>query len=65
MKTLIAVILTVLIMLQIFFCGLVNAKTYWGYDIHGNIICDIEIYGFRFSYWQNNEHDFTIYEEAK
>lgn len=62
MRTFITVIATVLIMLQLFYCGLVNAKTYWGYDVYGNMLCDIEIYGFRFGYWQHNEFDYTIYK---
>lgn len=62
MKILATIILTILVMLQLFYYGLINAKTYWGYDVYGNMLCDIEIYGFRFGYWQNNEFDQTIYE---
>jgi hypothetical protein len=64
MKTITTVILTVLVMLQLVFYGLVNARTYWGYDVYGNLICDIEIYGFRFSYLQHNEYDYTNYKEV-
>jgi len=64
MKTVITIVLTILVMLQLFFYGLINAKTFWGHDVNGNMLCDIEIYGFRFNYWQYNEHDYTIYEEV-
>ena len=56
------VILTILIMLQLFFYGLVNAKLYWGYDIHGNMLCSIEIAGYRFNYTQHDINDYTIYK---
>lgn len=62
MKILTAIIITILVMLQLFFISLVNAKTYFGYDIHGNIMCDIEVAGFRFGYWQHNKNDYTLYE---
>ena len=61
-KILLAIISTILVMLQLLYYGLINAKTYWGYDIHDNMLCDIEVYGFRFNYWQHNENDYTIYK---
>ena len=44
------VILTVLIMLQLFYIGLVNAKVDSFNNGYGEIVAYIEIYGFRFNY---------------
>ena len=62
MRTIIAILATILIMLQLFFYCLCDAVVYWGYDIHGNMLCDIEVGGYRFNYTQHDINDHTIYK---
>lgn len=61
MKTATTILFTALVIFQLLFYGLINAKTYWGHDIYGNMLCSIEIYGCRFNYTQH-VNDYTIYK---
>lgn len=65
MKIIISIILTIIIMLQLFYYAMLNANTYFGHDIEGNIIVGIDLGVQRFNYCQHEKNDKTLYDYLK
>ena len=49
------IIVTILIMLQLFYVGMINAKVESFDNGYGKTIVYVEIFGFRFNYWNESE----------
>ena len=52
-------------MLQLFYYAMLNANTYFGHDIYGNIIVGIDLGVQRFNYCQHEKNDKTLYDYLK
>ena len=52
MKTLLAVVVTILVMLQIFYYALINAKVNFGYTIDRRQIVSVDVGIQQFCYWE-------------